>query len=141
MIIAVGFKVNSERAVQFRKWVNQIAREYTIKGWAIDSERLKEGTLFTEQYYDELLETIREIRASERKFYQKITDIYTTSVDYDKTAATTREFFAKVQNKMHHVQYRPICRRKYIQRIYCVCTGHGLFFSKQPGGFQFGVRW
>ena len=102
MIIAVGFKVNSDRAVQFRKWVNQIAREYTIKGWAIDSERLKEGTFLTDKYYDELLETIREIRLSERKFYQKITDIYATSVDYDKTASATREFYAKVQNKMHY---------------------------------------
>ena len=102
MIIAVGFKVNSERAVQFRKWVNQIAKEYTIKGWVIDSERLKEGTYLSDRYYDELLETIREIRISERKFYQKITDIYATSVDYDKTAATTRDFFAKVQNKMHY---------------------------------------
>ena len=102
MIIAVGFKVNSERAVQFRKWVNQIAKDYTIKGWAIDSERLKRGTYLTDQYYDELLEQIREIRLSERKFYQKITDIYATSVDYDKTAKTTKEFFAKVQNKMHY---------------------------------------
>lgn len=102
MIIAVGFKVNSERAVQFRKWVNQIAKEYTIKGWVIDSERLKEGTYLSDKYYDELLETIREIRISERKFYQKITDIYATSVDYDKTAATTSDFFAKVQNKMHY---------------------------------------
>ncbi|MCR5517150.1 MAG: virulence RhuM family protein [Lachnospiraceae bacterium] len=102
MIIAVGFKVNSERAVQFRKWVNRIAKEYTIKGWVIDSERLKEGTYLSDKYYDELLETIREIRISERKFYQKITDIYATSVDYDKTAATTKDFFAKVQNKMHY---------------------------------------
>ncbi|MBQ6133212.1 MAG: virulence RhuM family protein [Lachnospiraceae bacterium] len=102
MIIAVGFKVNSDRAVQFRKWVNQIAREYTIKGWVIDSERLKEGSYLTDKYYDELLETIREIRLSERRFYQKITDIYATSVDYDRTASTTREFFAKVQNKMHY---------------------------------------
>lgn len=102
MIIAVGFKVNSDRAVQFRKWVNQIAKDYTIKGWVIDSERLKEGSYLTDKYYDELLETIREIRLSERRFYQKITDIYATSVDYDRSSATTREFFAKVQNKMHY---------------------------------------
>ena len=102
VIIAVGFKVNSERAVQFRKWVNQIAKDYTIKGWVIDSERLKRGTYLTDQYYDELLEQIREIRLSERKFYQKITDIYATSLDYDKTAKTTKEFFARVQNKMHY---------------------------------------
>ena len=76
MIIAVGFKVNSERAVQFRKWVNQIARDYTIKGWVMDVERIKRGTYLTEKYFDEQLERIREIRASERKFYQKVTDLY-----------------------------------------------------------------
>lgn len=101
MIIAVGFKVNSERAVQFRKWVNQIAKEYTIKGWIMDIERLKRGTYLTEKYFDEQLERIREIRASERKFYQKITDLYATAIDYDKTAAATKRFYATVQNKMH----------------------------------------
>jgi hypothetical protein len=102
MIIAVGFKVNSEKAVQFRKWVNQIATTYTIKGWVMDEERLKEGTFLSDKYFDEQLEKIREIRLSERKFYQKITDIYATAVDYDKAAKTTRDFFAKVQNKMHY---------------------------------------
>lgn len=102
MIIAVGFKVNSERAVQFRKWVNQIAKDYTIKGWVMDDERLKRGTYLTEKYFDEQLERIREIRASERKFYQKITDLYATAVDYDKNSATTRRFYATVQNKMHY---------------------------------------
>lgn len=102
MIIAVGFKVNSERAVQFRKWVNQIAKDYTIKGWVMDDERLKRGTYLTEKYFDEQLERIREIRASERKFYQKITDLYATAIDYDKNAATTRRFYATVQNKMHY---------------------------------------
>lgn len=101
MIIAVGFKVNSERAVQFRKWVNQIAKDYTIKGWVMDDERLKRGTYLTEKYFDEQLERIREIRASERKFYQKITDLYATAIDYDKNSATTRRFYATVQNKMH----------------------------------------
>ena len=101
MIIAVGFKVNSDRAVQFRKWINQIATTYTIKGWVMDEERLKEGTFLSDKYFDEQLEKIREIRLSERKFYQKITDIYSTAVDYDKTSKTTRDFFAKVQNKMH----------------------------------------
>lgn len=101
MIIAVGFKVNSERAVQFRKWVNQIAKDYTIKGWVMDSERIKRGTYLTEQYFEEQLERIREIRASERKFYQKVTDLYATAVDYDKTSAATRRFYATVQNKMH----------------------------------------
>ena len=96
MIIAVGFKVNSERAVQFRKWVNQIAKDYTIKGWVMDDERLKRGTYLTEKYFDEQLERIREIRASERKFYQKITDLYATAIDYDKNSATTRRFYATV---------------------------------------------
>lgn len=101
MIISVGFKVNSERAVQFRKWVNNIAKEYTIKGWVMDVERLKKGTYLTEKYFDEQLERIREIRASERKFYQKITDLYATAIDYDKNSAATKRFYATVQNKMH----------------------------------------
>lgn len=102
MIISVGFKVSSERAVQFRKWVNQIAKDYTMKGWIMDSERIKRGTYLTEQYFDEQLERIREIRASERKFYQKITDLYATAIDYDKTAVSTKRFYASVQNKMHY---------------------------------------
>lgn len=102
MIIAVGFKVNSDRAVQFRKWVNQIAKDYTIKGWVLDSDRLKNGgSILTKDYFNRLLEEIREIRLSERQFYQKITDLYATAVDYDKTAKTTKDFFSKVQNKMH----------------------------------------
>ena len=102
MIIAVGFKVNNERAVQFRKWANNIVKDYTIKGWVMDVERLKNGgSVLTVEYFDRLLEQIREIRLSERRFYQKITDIYATALDYDKTASTTKLFFAKVQNKMH----------------------------------------
>ena len=102
-IIAVGFKVNDERAVQFRKWANQILKDYTIKGWAIDDDRLKNsGTKLTEDYFDKLLVKIREIRLSERRFYQKITDIYTTSLDYDPSAKATRRFFAAVQNKLHY---------------------------------------
>ena len=103
MIIAVGFKVNNERAVQFRKWANGIVKNYTIKGWVIDDERLKNGgSVLTKEYFDRLLEQIREIRLSERRFYQKITDIYATSLDYDRTAQTTKQFFEKVQNKMHY---------------------------------------
>jgi hypothetical protein len=103
MIIAVGFKVNNDRAVQFRKWANQIVKDYTIKGWVMDDERLKNGgSILTTKYFDRLLEQIREIRLSERRFYQKITDIYATALDYDRTANTTRQFFAKVQNKMHY---------------------------------------
>lgn len=103
MIIAVGFKVNSERAIQFRKWINQIAKDYTIKGWVLDSDRLKNGgSILTKDYFKRLLEEIREIRISERMFYQKITDLYATAVDYDKTSKTTKDFFAVervVQNK------------------------------------------
>ena len=102
MIIAVGFKVNNPQAVQFRKWANRIVKDYTIQGWVMDEERLKNGgTILTQDYFDRQLEKIREIRLSERRFYQKITDIYSTSLDYDKDARATREFFATVQNKMH----------------------------------------
>lgn len=101
-VIAVGFKANSARAVQFRKWVNQIAKDYTIQGWVMDVDRLKSnGSILTKEYFEKQLEKIREIRLSERMFYQKITDIYATSIDYDRDSKTTREFFAKVQNKMH----------------------------------------
>lgn len=100
MIIAVGFKVNSERAVQFRKWVNQIAMTYTIKGWVMDDDRLKQGTYLTDKYFEEQLERIREIRVSERKFYQKITDLYATAMDYDKNSKATKRFYTTVQNKI-----------------------------------------
>ena len=101
-IIAVGFKVNNERAVQFRKWANNIVKEYTIKGWVMDDVRLKEGGFLTDKYFDAQLERIREIRMSERKFYQKITDIYATSLDYDPQAPATIRFYATVQNKLHY---------------------------------------
>jgi len=101
-IIAVGYKVNSERAVQFRKWATTIIESFTIKGFAMDDERLKnDGSIITKQYFEEQLQRIREIRLSERKFYQKITDIYATSIDYDITAESTKRFFATVQNKLH----------------------------------------
>ncbi|MDR0969256.1 MAG: virulence RhuM family protein, partial [Lentimicrobiaceae bacterium] len=102
-IIAVGFKVNNERAVQFRKWANQIVKDYTIQGWTMDVERLKNGgSILTEKYFEKQLEKIREIRISERRFYQKITDLYATALDYDVNAKTTKTFFATVQNKMHY---------------------------------------
>ena len=102
-IIAVGNKVDSPRAVQFRKWANHIIEEFTVKGFAMDDERLKNGgTVLTKDYFKEQLERIREIRLSERRFYQKITDIYATAVDYDKNSQVTREFYATVQNKMHY---------------------------------------
>jgi len=101
-IIAVGYRVNSLQATQFRKWATATLREYLIKGFALDDERLKQGKqLFGKDYFDELLERIREIRASERLFYQKITDIYATSIDYDATSSITQDFYATVQNKLH----------------------------------------
>lgn len=101
-IIAVGNKVDSPRAVQFRKWANRIIEEFTVKGFAMDDERLKNGgTVLTKDYFEEQLERIREIRLSERRFYQKITDIYATSIDYDPKAEATRLFFARVQNQLH----------------------------------------
>ena len=101
-IIAVGYKVNSERAVQFRKWATAIIESFTIKGFAMDDERLKNGgSVLSKQYFEEQLQRIREIRLSERKFYQKITDIYATAIDYDVTAYSTQRFFATVQNKLH----------------------------------------
>ncbi len=103
MIISIGFKVNNERAVQFRKWANTVVKDYTIQGWVMDDERLKRGgTVLTKDYCEKQLERIREIRLSERRFYQKITDIYATAVDYDPTAKATQRFFAAVQNKMHY---------------------------------------
>ena len=101
-IIAVGYKINSERAVQFRKWATAIVESFTIKGFAMDDERLKnDGSVLTKQYFEEQLQRIREIRLSERKFYQKITDIYATAIDYDNKALSTQRFFATVQNKLH----------------------------------------
>ena len=117
MIIAVGFKVNNQRAVRFRVWANQIVEQYTIKGWAMDEERLKNsGTVLTKKYFEEQLERIREIRISERNFYQKLTDIYATSLDYDRNALTTKEFFAKVQNKMHYAVHRHTAAELIVER-------------------------
>ncbi|MCL2163132.1 MAG: virulence RhuM family protein [Oscillospiraceae bacterium] len=100
-IIAVGYKVNSERAVQFRKWATNVIEEFTVKAYVMDDERIKSGSVLTDKYFEEQLQRIREIRLSERKFYQKITDIYATSVDYDVTATATKRFFATVQNRLH----------------------------------------
>ena len=111
MIISVGFKVNNERAVQFREWANTIVKDYTIKGWVMDDERLKSGgTILTKKYFEEQLEKIREIRLSGRMFYQKITDIYATALDYDSSSKATQRFFAAIQNKLHysvHAQTAP----------------------------------
>ena len=102
VIIAVGFKVNSKRAIDFRLWAINILKQYSIKGYVLDKERLKNGTFLNENYFDELLQEIREIRISERNFYQKITDIYATSLDYNVSSPITKEFFKTVQNKMHY---------------------------------------
>ena len=115
-IIAVGFKVNNERAVQFRKWATGIVKDYTIQGWTMDVERLKKGHMFTDEYFERQLEYIREIRLSERKFYQKVTDLYATAFDYDKQAATTREFFALVQNKLHWAVHRHTAAELIVER-------------------------
>ena len=101
-IISVGYRVNSQRATQFRIWATTVLKEFALKGYVLDKERLKNGSFLNKQYFDNLLEEIREIRASERNFYQKITDIYTTSMDYDKNSKITQDFFATVQNKMHY---------------------------------------
>lgn len=101
-IISVGYRVNSRRATQFRRWATQVLKKYTIEGYALDKKRMENGTFLDKDYFEKLLEEIREIRLSERRFYQKITDIYATSIDYDVKAPTTIEFFKKVQNKMHY---------------------------------------
>ncbi|PKL61297.1 MAG: cell filamentation protein Fic [Methanomicrobiales archaeon HGW-Methanomicrobiales-2] len=100
-IISVGYRVNSRRATQFRQWATQVLREFAIKGYVLDKKRMENGTFLGEDYFERLLAEIREIRLSERRFYQKITDIYATSLDYNRNAPTTREFFANVQNKLH----------------------------------------
>ena len=115
-IIAVGFKVNNERAVRFRKWAGQIVKDYTIQGWTMDKERLKKGHMFTDEYFERQLEIIREIRLSERKFYQKVTDLYATAFDYDKDANTTRQFFKMVQNKMHWAVHRHTAAELIVER-------------------------
>ncbi|MDR0616934.1 MAG: virulence RhuM family protein [Synergistaceae bacterium] len=116
MIIAVGFKVNNDRAVRFRKWAGQIVKDYTIQGWTMDVERLKKGHIFTDEYFERQLQRIREIRLSERKFYQKVTDIYATAFDYDKDAKTTQDFFKLVQNKLHYAVHRHTAAELIVER-------------------------
>lgn len=116
LIIAVGFKVNNQRAVQFRKWAGQIVKDHTIQGWTMDVERLKKGHMFTDEYFERQLQQIREIRLSERKFYQKVTDLYATAFDYDKSAKTTRLFFQTVQNKLHFAIHRHTASELIVER-------------------------
>ena len=100
-IIAVGYRVNSRRATQFRQWATNVLRDFALHGYVLDRKRMENGRFLGEDYFEHLLAEVREIRLSERRFYQKITDIYATSMDYDPKSPTTREFFAKVQNKLH----------------------------------------
>ncbi|MDI9312312.1 MAG: virulence RhuM family protein [Limnohabitans sp.] len=115
-IISVGYRVNSVRATQFRQWATQVVKEYAIKGYVLDRKRMENGTFIDEDYFEHLLEEIREIRLSERRFYQKITDIYTTSIDYNKDAPTTKEFFAKVQNKLHYAIHQHTAAELIVKR-------------------------
>lgn len=133
--IAVGFKVNNDRAVQFRRWANQIVKDYTIQGWTMDAERLKKGHMFTDEYFDRQIELIREIRMSERKFYQKVTDIYSTAFDYDRNAKTTRVFFQTVQNKMHFAIHRHTAAELIVERADASREHMGLTtWENAPGG-------
>lgn len=135
MIIAVGFKVNNDRAVRFRKWAGQIVKDYTIQGWTMDKERLKKGTMFTDEYFERQLENIREIRLSERKFYQKITDLYATAFDYDKDAKTTQLFFQTVQNKMHYAVHRHTAAELIVERADAAKAHMGLTsWGNAPNG-------
>ena len=136
MTIAVWFKVNNDRAVQFRKWANRIVKDYTIKGWAMDKERLMaDGSILSKRYFDELLDEIREIRLSERKFYQKVTDIYATALDYDVTAKTTQDFFATVQNKLHWAIHGHTAAELIVERANATKTHMGLTtWARFPDG-------
>lgn len=115
-IISVGYRVNSVRATQFRQWATQVLRDFVIRGYVLDRKRMENGAFLNEDYFERLLEEIREIRLSERRFYQKVTDIYATSVDYNKDAPTTRAFFAKVQNKLHFAIHGNTAAELIVQR-------------------------
>ncbi len=115
-IISVGYRVNSKRATQFRQWATQVLREFAIKGFVLDNKRLENGTFLNEDYFERLLSEIREIRLSERRFYQKITDIYATSLDYNKNDKTTQDFFARVQNKLHFAIHGQTAAELVMQR-------------------------
>ncbi len=115
-IISVGYRVNSVRATQFRQWATQVLKEYAIKGYILDRKRMENGAFLDEDYFEHLLEEIREIRLSERRFYQKVTDIYATSIDYNKDAITTKDFFAKVQNKLHYAIHQHTAAELIVER-------------------------
>jgi len=134
-IISVGYRVNSVRATQFRQWATQVLREFAIKGYVLDKKRMENGAFLGEDYFERLLEEIREIRLSERKFYQKVTDIYATSVDYNKDAPTTKDFFAKVQNKLHFAIHGHTAAELIMQRADSSKDNMGLTsWEKTPNG-------
>jgi len=134
-IISVGYRVNSVRATQFRQWATQVLREFAIKGYVLDKKRMENGTFLGEDYFERLLEEIREIRLSERRFYQKITDIYATSVDYNQDAPTTKAFFAKVQNKLHFAIHGNTAAELIMQRADSTKTNMGLTsWERAPDG-------
>ena len=135
VIIAVGFKINSQRAIDFRLWAINILKQYSVKGYVLDKERLKNGTFLNENYFDELLQEIREIRISERNFYQKITDIYTTSLDYNVSSPITKDFFKTVQNKMHYAVHRNTAAEVIVNRANHKKTHMGLTnWKNSPNG-------
>jgi len=135
MIISVGYRVNSVRATQFRQWATQVLREFAIKGYVLDKKRMENGAFLGEDYFERLLEEIREIRLSERRFYQKITDIYATSVDYNRDAPTTKAFFAKVQNKLHFAIHGHTAAELILQRADSTKANMGLTtWEKAPDG-------
>ena len=134
-IIAVGYRVNSKRATSFRQWATSILRDFAIRGYVIDKKRMENGTFLSEDYFEHLLAEIREIRLSERRFYQKITDIYATSMDYNKDAIATKEFFAKVQNKLHYAIHGHTAAELIISRANAKSKHMGLTsWEKSPDG-------
>ena len=134
-IISIGFKIENERAIQFRKWARQIVKDYTIQGWTMDAERLKKANQFDKTFFERQLQKIREIRLSERMFYQKVTDIYATSVDYDSTATTTVNFFKIVQNKLHYAVHRHTAPELIVERANAEYKNMGLTnWADAPNG-------
>jgi len=134
-IISVGYRVNSARATQFRQWATQVLRESAVKGYVLDKKRMENGVFLGDDYYERLLEEIREIRLSERRFYQKVTDIYATSVDYNRDAPTTKAFFAKVQNKLHFAVHGHTASELIMRRADSAKTNMGLTtWEKAPAG-------
>ena len=134
-VISVGYRINSLRATQFRQWATKVLRTYTVQGYVLDKKRLENGQIFDEEYFEHLLDEIREIRASERKFYQKITDIYATAVDYSKDSVTTKEFFKTVQNKLHYAIHGHTAAEVIVERADHKKEHMGLTTWKNaPGG-------